>query len=296
MTSSTQDRQLQVTSSQPIPTLRDSCSLYTILHRGQTASGNILTTHPSHRDSCGLYTILRRGQTVAGNTQTPRTATWHASHTVAVPSRKPAAVAEPSPADQRCTHILTIVTAVFSCLDIRQLQSPTAQDKRLPAEPLDGTSGRRRCTCRRTRHRHRRTSQRHTGRQPSGSGAKRTTADTTPTAATPAANPAVSRAATAAGATPPVGAATSKGGAGGPGTVFLQHHPFFCMPRLLSSPSCALAVANKLEGHMWAQPSPKESVGAPDQMTIGQHSTSQRSGTPLLSPLPPPPVYSVICV
>ncbi len=41
-------------------------------------------------------------------------------------------------------------------------------------------------------------------------------------------------------------------------------------------------------------PPPKESVGAPDQMTVSQH-TSQRGGTPLISLLPLL-VFSVTCI
>jgi hypothetical protein len=228
-----EDRQPQVTSSQPIPHtetpaastpssteetvsgniltthpyLRDSCGLYTILHRGQTAAGNILTTHPSHRDSCGLYTISQRGQTVTGNILTTHpylkdscglyTILYRGQTTAGKnnpgPSNPltPAASTQSSAEDRQhqvkinsgLSNQLTPVASTPSSREDRQPQvrpKPTELQSDTPAAVAEPSPANLRCIqedAYRTEPpdgnpwRHRSTC-RHTGRQPSGSEAK----------------------------------------------------------------------------------------------------------------------------
>jgi hypothetical protein len=118
----------------------------------------------------------------------------------------------------------------------------------MPAELVDGTPGHRRSTCHLTGLRHRRTSHRHTGCRPSGSGAS-AWLQPPPTPHQQATQPA----AVAARAKEELG----------PGTISLHHHAAFCMHGLLSSPSCPLAAANQQAGGTYVGTSTKESVGAP---------------------------------
>ena len=108
--------------------------------------------------------------------------------------------------------------------------SPATQDKRIPTEPLDRTPW----------HLNRRTSHPHTGPQ--------TQRQRGP------------RAATAAGAAMTAGTTTGKEETGARNRFSYNTTQVLCMPELLSSPSFPPAVANKVEGPMWAPP-PRNQLG-----------------------------------
>jgi hypothetical protein len=153
----------------------------------------------------------------------------------------PDTVAEPSTINLRCLLIPTIITALFSSLDTRQQQSPVAQDQRHPqsrqtnaiANTLVSTRSNHptvelqvatcQCQC----------------WQPSRSRAMDCNRCWTYSATQHCHR----------------SYCHGKKEAGIPNCFSCNTTQVCCMPGLLSSPSCMLAAAKKLEGSMWTTPS-----------------------------------------